>query len=88
MRAAEDEHRRLTGTRIADDAHGTDPAGILKVSRGSLRRASRLPPRSESGEHQRKRLGTDVEMLANASPEHGGRHVPIATLLLRLMQDV
>lgn len=27
-------------------------------------------------------------MLANTSPEHGGRHVAIATLLLRLMQDV
>ncbi len=36
MPAADAERRRLTGTRIADAVNGTDPAGILKVSRAAL----------------------------------------------------
>jgi hypothetical protein len=45
-------------------------------------------PRTEPRKHQRKLLGTDIEMFAHPPPQHGCRYVPAASLFLRLVQNV
>src|SRR5262245_57886297 len=42
----------------------------------------------EPRKHRRQIFGADVEVLADAAPEHHGRHVAAAPLFLRLVQNV
>jgi hypothetical protein len=44
--------------------------------------------RAEAREHFRKGFGTDVEIFADAAPQHCGRNVTVTALFLRLVQDV
>src|SRR5690606_41034904 len=49
--------------------------------------ASRLPC-AEARKHRRKLFGADIEVFANASPQHGRRNVPAVALRLRLPEHV
>ncbi len=80
---------RSTGQRVAYLNTRKWPANqLIRMGNPPRYRPVRLFASTEPRKHLRKPFGTDVEVLADASPQHRRRNVAAAALLLSFVQDV